>query len=294
MFRSVIADGSIVAAPRTDLLAICSVSEFQDPQKVQRPDHLACASPQSLQTNCVTVLGIHQAYRTKPEQSSIKVMLIDLLFSPSDNNQAIKFGRIVNTKTILKDQRGIAPVLELFLVIAVIGVLGFAGWRVYQARQDKPAATTTETKADPYAGWKTYSSTKAKFSFKYPSAWGFKEIPVNQGCSVCVEELGFGDDLAIVVVQSISQVNGRDEKVDTIERYKEVSIDSQLAQGTYADFEYVTIGGKKAASYKIISGIPPLPTRVYEVVANGNYYTFNLYTNQLSGDLDLFFKSFEF
>lgn len=42
----------------------------------------------------------------------------------------------------------------------------------------QPAATvqpTTTTTADPYAGWKSASSPRAKFSIKYPSTWTYKE-----------------------------------------------------------------------------------------------------------------------
>ena len=35
-----------------------------------------------------------------------------------------------------------------------------------------PAAASTAPIADPYAGWKTYSSAEFGFTFRYPSEWG--------------------------------------------------------------------------------------------------------------------------
>lgn len=84
----------------------------------------------------------------------------------------------------LKDQRGVALVLELILVAAVLAV---AGLGVYTAMHRKtstvatkvspspsksasPTPTPTPT-PDPYAGWKQGSLASEKLMFKYPSNW---------------------------------------------------------------------------------------------------------------------------
>ncbi|WIG58316.1 MAG: hypothetical protein OJF49_001061 [Ktedonobacterales bacterium] len=70
-------------------------------------------------------------------------------------------------------------IVELLLAIVALGVIGTLGWVVYQhgritgagmlgtasAPPEQPAT------ADPYAEWKTYSSTLSGFSFRYPTGW---------------------------------------------------------------------------------------------------------------------------
>jgi len=47
-----------------------------------------------------------------------------------------------------KNEQGMAGVLELFLIAAVLGLIGFVGYRIMQARQSKtPAASQKETSA---------------------------------------------------------------------------------------------------------------------------------------------------
>jgi len=75
-------------------------------------------------------------------------------------------------------------VVEALLVIIVVGILGFTGWFVYHAKNvanknynSQPTTQASKTNKDsqtadgPYAGWKTYSSSFEKLSFKYPSSW---------------------------------------------------------------------------------------------------------------------------
>lgn len=85
----------------------------------------------------------------------------------------------------LKDQRGVAFILELALVAAVLVLVGIA---VYASMHRKPAApTVAKTTAtispspspspsatpspDVYAGWKTCNDTTEGISFKYPPNW---------------------------------------------------------------------------------------------------------------------------
>ena len=73
----------------------------------------------------------------------------------------------------------------LVVVVLVIAGLGFGGWLVWRksqndtsSKQTKPAArttsrsnTTTEMKADPYEGWKTYTNEAYGIRFRYPNEW---------------------------------------------------------------------------------------------------------------------------
>jgi Tfp pilus assembly protein PilV len=92
-------------------------------------------------------------------------------------------------KKLSLNQKGFGLV-GVLIVIVVLVVLGGAGAYVYH--RDHKAKTTTSSnhstqtannnttkannssttsKADPYAGWKTYSDTTYHYSFKYPSDW---------------------------------------------------------------------------------------------------------------------------
>lgn len=81
-------------------------------------------------------------------------------------------------------------VVEGLLILAIIAVIGFAGWWVYKTRNDtnktltntaqgageaqKTQAKTTPTtpkKVDPTADWITYSSAEGRYSLKYPKNW---------------------------------------------------------------------------------------------------------------------------
>jgi len=79
-----------------------------------------------------------------------------------------------------KNQDGFSAV-ETVLVIIVVVLIGVAGWLVYKNNhkktENKTATNTTQTttdtnkKTDPYAGWKTYTASEEKATFKYPSDW---------------------------------------------------------------------------------------------------------------------------
>jgi len=82
------------------------------------------------------------------------------------------------------DQTGFS-IIEALLFLVIIGILGFTSWYVYHAKQASNKdystvsnataptynKTTNTTTSDSYAGWKTYTSSFEKLSFKYPSTW---------------------------------------------------------------------------------------------------------------------------
>lgn len=83
------------------------------------------------------------------------------------------------------DQRGMSHLILVLLLLLVLGGAGFAGWRVYQANQDKKDASQTPTNTQqentPPAdtlpnGFVEYKNEELKFSFAYPSAWGDVEL----------------------------------------------------------------------------------------------------------------------
>ncbi|HSX06495.1 MAG TPA: hypothetical protein VLG92_02140 [Candidatus Saccharimonadia bacterium] len=75
-------------------------------------------------------------------------------------------------------------IVEAFLILIVVSILGFTGWYVYHAKQtsDKNYSATnssttptykkkTATAVNPYTGWNTCDDTADGVSFKYPSTW---------------------------------------------------------------------------------------------------------------------------
>jgi len=89
-------------------------------------------------------------------------------------------------KSIKKNQFGFGAV-EVLLVLVIVAIIGAVGWYVWHSRNSgtsaastttatTPVATTTKPKTvDPYAGWKTATSPRAKFTIKYPSNWTYSE-----------------------------------------------------------------------------------------------------------------------
>ena len=77
-----------------------------------------------------------------------------------------------------KNQKGFSAI-EGLLILLIVGIIGFAGWHVWQNRSvdssQSPAHTTPSAsntpKPDIYAGWNTYKSPTEGFSVKYPADW---------------------------------------------------------------------------------------------------------------------------
>ncbi len=128
---------------------------------------------------------------------------------------------------------------------------------------------------DPTASWKTYTSSKANYSFKYPTEWPLVNVPTSQGCDVCVEEINFtpkynpnsGDgNVAIIHIF-------KEDNIKTLDDYVNIHVKSDSSK---VNFRYTTVGGEKAVSYTLSGGIPPLPVIEYTVVKNGMYYIIRL------------------
>jgi len=75
---------------------------------------------------------------------------------------------------------GLTAVLVVILVLMLVGGAGFYVYERQQKTNSQSNSSQTgtnttpqpEPQVDPYAGWKSYTSTVGGFSFKYPSSWG--------------------------------------------------------------------------------------------------------------------------
>lgn len=71
---------------------------------------------------------------------------------------------------IIKNQGGFSPILSI-IVILLIGVIGFVGWRVYQ----QPANTNVQTSTQPNAKTVAYANQEWGFRFAYSKEWKTEE-----------------------------------------------------------------------------------------------------------------------
>ncbi len=87
------------------------------------------------------------------------------------------------------NQRGFGAV-EVALIIVLVGIIGFTGWRVYSANKEvseldrqlrsqsttspatKKQATQETNQSSVPAGWKEYANSQLGFVFSYPESWG--------------------------------------------------------------------------------------------------------------------------
>lgn len=93
---------------------------------------------------------------------------------------------------IRSNQSGFS-IVEAALILVLVACIGAAGFMVYRnhnktAKNNSTAANTvksdtsskTATASDPYAGWKTYTSSTEGFSIKYPADWALKTGATNE------------------------------------------------------------------------------------------------------------------
>jgi hypothetical protein len=94
------------------------------------------------------------------------------------------------------------------LIVAILCVIGFAGWYVWQLQgKDKPAVQASveqssaekqgkpaeeAPKADPYEGWRIYENVEYGVSFKYPPEWTASEGAVNSPASATKQQFAIG------------------------------------------------------------------------------------------------------
>jgi Tfp pilus assembly major pilin PilA len=97
-----------------------------------------------------------------------------------------------------KYQQGFT-IVELFLTIGVIVLIGAVGWLVYKNHSDtsksstntaqksntnsttKNSTATSSSTVNPYSGWKTYTTQYQKLALKYPSNWQLSDVSNRYG-----------------------------------------------------------------------------------------------------------------
>lgn len=79
-----------------------------------------------------------------------------------------------------KYQQGFTAI-EGLLIVLVLAVVGFGGYYVWHSQQTtittakttavSSKATTNTATSSPYSGWNTYTFSKEKLTFRYPTTW---------------------------------------------------------------------------------------------------------------------------
>jgi hypothetical protein len=73
-------------------------------------------------------------------------------------------------------QSGFAHIGLVLLLVVVLGVAIGGGYYVWHKNHEKKTPSTTQSNVesnsnDPTSGWKTFVSTRGKFTVKYPASW---------------------------------------------------------------------------------------------------------------------------
>lgn len=189
------------------------------------------------------------------------------------------------------NQKGFFPIMigMIILLIVVAGGAYYLGTQNSKSnlpstsQSNQPTVSPTENSQYPpstitpsptsgtMVNWKSYISTKAKYSFKYPPEWPLVSVPESPQCTVCIETFVFSPaynpnsgDTNIAVIQVFKESN-----IKSLDDYVNIHVKGDQSK---VDLKYTTVGGERAVSYKLSGGIPPLPVIEYAVYKNGFYY----------------------
>lgn len=151
-------------------------------------------------------------------------------------------------------------VVEFALVIVTLAIIGVAGYFVAKhvdknkpiaatttASTTKAKSTTATTKtANPYAGWKSYTTAYEKISFNYPSNWTLKdtslsESQINSDLAPINCTLDSGTDVVL-----LTSPNGGTLGIATGQECH-----SGAQEGNYVGYTPITVlGGKDYIAYE--------------------------------------------
>lgn len=114
------------------------------------------------------------------------------------------------------DKQAGFSIVEAVIIVAIIGIIGVAGWLVYQRHNPIATTTTTQTAnqhkstaptqapADPYQGWQTFTdnamAAASGISIKYPSDW---QVIVGNSKAYAWELVDKTDSKSAISVRSI-------------------------------------------------------------------------------------------
>lgn len=136
----------------------------------------------------------------------------------------------------------------------------------------QPAQSTPTVANDITANWKTFTSAKGNYSFKYPPEWPLVQVTPAPQCTVCVDNLIFTPSYNLNSGDTNIVVINVEKSTLTQEQY----FNNFKTNSMYVDVKDATLGGEKAISYKLNGGIAPLPIIQYQTLKNNLSYSVRL------------------
>lgn len=140
-------------------------------------------------------------------------------------------------------------VVEVLLIIAVLAIISGLGWLAYDrffSESSSVAVTNTggssvsthantpTPPSDPYAGWKTYTSSfGGGLSFKYPADWDFNASPPDAGSNI-----SGGKSNTVYLYSSKPQIKSANGGPVTTNQFMCVYVDEYAGQWSDADYLY--------------------------------------------------------
>jgi hypothetical protein len=139
-------------------------------------------------------------------------------------------------------------IVEVLLIVAVLAITSGLGWLAYDRFFSKsssvavtntgessvPTQANTSTPPDPYAGWKTYTSTfGGGLSFKYPADWDFNATPPDAGSNI-----NGGKSNTVYLYSSKPQIKSVNGGPVTTNQFMCVYVDEYSGQWSTADYLY--------------------------------------------------------
>lgn len=158
--------------------------------------------------------------------------------------------------------------LTIFAIAVLMGLVGYGvyAWQntrvtTLQTQVDdlkKEGAIKTVTKADPYAGWSTYSSIYQGVTFKYPSSWTLKKTALDASMwpNAYNVKLTGPNGLVITYIDVVDGIGGGCE--DTAPRVVLSDVAALDESNGSTDIYMVTdnIGASGLIDFKQAGGIP--------------------------------------
>ena len=175
-------------------------------------------------------------------------------------------------------------VITVILAVALVGTLGYVFYQNFVVKKDNVSKTddssknkspgaTSPAKVDPMAGWKTYTSSKLGFSFRYPSDWTISN-PTPVYPPEVVAELT-SPDIATEKYGSKSGVDApsMDISIYTVEKSK-AQVMTDVTPGTVSALLIDNSGGDTSQYFtkKYSETINSISVSEFDMLANPTYF----------------------
>lgn len=172
-----------------------------------------------------------------------------------------------------KNEKGYSAV-QAVLLLVIVALIGFVGWYVWQAQHvvnknlenaslnqsaiRKPKQTATQVKSTPetYEGWKSYTLTHEKLTFKFPANWMLVDESTDQKVNCTpVSECGPMDQVAVKDPLG-NFIVGLQTFINIIPQFKlgETGKDCPLATNNCRQYESTAVSVANKQMFLIVRG----------------------------------------